>query len=158
MADDSLPWGRLAGRAPEDTVEQLCLTNVVQQLEHLRAHDSVARALEEGALELHGMYFHVGEAEAYLLTETDDGGVFDRVGRRICRREPGAARCGPRRLRGPRRVGWRRAHPVVRQGHAPCHPVRGVHPIACAVPVARRMGDTALHSAELSLVGVRGYG
>ncbi|MYS91068.1 MULTISPECIES: bifunctional SulP family inorganic anion transporter/carbonic anhydrase [Streptomyces] len=79
MADDSLPWGRLAGRAPEDAVEQLCLTNVVQQLEHLRAHDSVARALDEGSLELHGMYFHVGEAEAYLLTETDGGGVFDRV-------------------------------------------------------------------------------
>ncbi|MFF8939585.1 bifunctional SulP family inorganic anion transporter/carbonic anhydrase [Streptomyces paradoxus] len=79
MADASLPWGKLAGRHPEDAVEQLCLTNVVQQLEHLRAHDSVARALDEGSLELHGMYFHVGEAEAYLLTETDAGGVFDRV-------------------------------------------------------------------------------
>ncbi|MDQ0750239.1 carbonic anhydrase [Streptomyces africanus] len=79
MADDSGPWGRLAGRSPEDAVEQLCLTNVVQQLEHLRAHDSVARALAKGSLELQGMYFHVGEAEAYLLTETDDGSVFDRV-------------------------------------------------------------------------------
>ncbi|MEU6683729.1 SulP family inorganic anion transporter [Streptomyces sp. NPDC046832] len=79
MADDRLPWGRLAGRSPEDAVEQLCLTNVVQQLEHLRAHDSVARAIDEGTLELHGMYFHVGEAEAYLLTETDADGVFDRV-------------------------------------------------------------------------------
>ncbi|KOX01124.1 transporter [Streptomyces sp. NRRL B-1140] len=79
MADDSLPGGRLAGRSPADAVEQLCLTNVVQQLEHLRAHDSVARAIEQGSLELHGMYFHVGEAEAYLLTETDAGGVFDRV-------------------------------------------------------------------------------
>ncbi|MFI7017161.1 bifunctional SulP family inorganic anion transporter/carbonic anhydrase [Streptomyces sp. NPDC050164] len=79
VADDSRPWGRLAGRAPEDAVEQLSLTNVVQQLEHLRAHDSVARALDEGSLELHGMYFHLGEAEAYLLTETDDGVVFDRV-------------------------------------------------------------------------------
>ncbi|MFJ2925462.1 bifunctional SulP family inorganic anion transporter/carbonic anhydrase [Streptomyces massasporeus] len=79
MADDRLSWGRLAGRSPEDAVEQLCLTNVVQQLEHLRAHDSVARVLDEGALELQGMYFHVGEAEAYLLTETETGGVFDRV-------------------------------------------------------------------------------
>ncbi|MGK5694098.1 bifunctional SulP family inorganic anion transporter/carbonic anhydrase [Streptomyces sp. URMC 128] len=79
MADDSGPWGRLAGRAPVDAVEQLCLTNVVQQLEHLRAHDSVARALAKGSLELHGMYFHVGEAQAYLLTETDGGSVFDRV-------------------------------------------------------------------------------
>ncbi|GAB2736575.1 bifunctional SulP family inorganic anion transporter/carbonic anhydrase [Streptomyces bullii] len=79
MADGSLPWARLAGRAPADAVEQLCLTNVVQQLEHLRAHDSVARALREGALDLHGMYFHVGEAQAYLLTEADGDRVFDRV-------------------------------------------------------------------------------
>ncbi|MER5749110.1 SulP family inorganic anion transporter [Streptomyces sp. NPDC002088] len=79
MADDTLPWARLSGRRPADAVEQLCLTNVVQQLEHLRAHESVARALREGApLELHGMYFHVGEAQAYLLTEA--GAVFDHVG------------------------------------------------------------------------------
>jgi carbonic anhydrase len=79
MADGSRPWGSLAGRAPEDPVEQLCLINVVQQLEHLRAHDSVARALREGTLELHGMYFHVGEAESYLLTDADGGRAFDRV-------------------------------------------------------------------------------
>lgn len=66
------PQARIAGRAPADAVEQLCLTNVVQQLEHLRAHESVARALREGALELHGMYFHVGEAQAYLLTDAPD--------------------------------------------------------------------------------------
>ncbi|MFJ8140610.1 SulP family inorganic anion transporter [Streptomyces sp. NPDC096013] len=80
MADDDRPWARLAGRAPADAVEQLCLTNVVQQLEHLRGHESVDRALREGALELHGMYFHVGEAQAYLLTEADGGGLFDGVG------------------------------------------------------------------------------
>ncbi|MFD4876006.1 SulP family inorganic anion transporter [Streptomyces sp. NPDC058420] len=80
MADDGRPWARLAGRAPADAVEQLSLTNVVQQLEHLRGHESVDRALREGALELHGMYFHVGEAQAYLLTEADGGGLFDGVG------------------------------------------------------------------------------
>jgi carbonic anhydrase len=79
VTDEGRPGARLAGRAPADTVEQLCLTNVVQQLEHLRAHDSVARALKEGTLELHGMYFHVGEAQAYLLTEADGDRVFDRV-------------------------------------------------------------------------------
>lgn len=71
-------WARLAGRAPADAVEQLCLTNVVQQLEHLRGHESVTRRLAEGSLELHGMYFHVGEAQAYLLTESPDD-VFDQV-------------------------------------------------------------------------------
>ncbi|MEW2526720.1 SulP family inorganic anion transporter [Streptomyces sp. NPDC047071] len=64
---------RLAGRSPADAVEQLCLTNVVQQLEHLRAHEAVARRLAEGTLELHGMYFHVGEAQAYLLAEGTGG-------------------------------------------------------------------------------------
>ncbi|MEU5956692.1 SulP family inorganic anion transporter [Streptomyces sp. NPDC047525] len=71
-------WARLAGRAPADAVEQLCLTNVVQQLEHLRGHESVARRMAEGSLELHGMYFHVGEAQSYLLTESQDD-VFDQV-------------------------------------------------------------------------------
>ncbi|MGX1884476.1 bifunctional SulP family inorganic anion transporter/carbonic anhydrase [Streptomyces sp. NPDC055287] len=77
-------WARISGRLPADAVEQLCLTNVVQQLEHLRTHDAVRRRLDEGTLELHGMYFHVGEAQAYLLQdgvrigETEE--VFDRVG------------------------------------------------------------------------------
>ncbi|MDN3026342.1 SulP family inorganic anion transporter [Streptomyces sp. S.PB5] len=79
MADDSRPWARLAGRAPADAVEQLCLTNVVQQLEHLRAHESVARALRKRELELHGMYFHVGEAQAYLLTGVSGDELFDHV-------------------------------------------------------------------------------
>ncbi|MFE6282477.1 SulP family inorganic anion transporter [Streptomyces sp. NPDC057877] len=79
MADDSGSWARLAVRRPADAVEQLCLTNVVQQLEHLRAHPTVARALRENGLELHGMYFHVGEAQAYLLTDTDGEPVFDHV-------------------------------------------------------------------------------
>ncbi|MCX3059822.1 bifunctional SulP family inorganic anion transporter/carbonic anhydrase [Streptomyces beihaiensis] len=70
-------WVRLAGRAPADAVEQLCLTNVVQQLDHLRAHESVARALRERRLELHGMYFHVGDAQAYLLRTGDP--VFAQV-------------------------------------------------------------------------------
>lgn len=85
---DTGSWPRIAGRPPADAVEQLCLTNVVQQLEHLRAHEAVARRLAEGGLELHGMYFHVGEAQAYLLTEGSAGGepgrgapveVFDQV-------------------------------------------------------------------------------
>ncbi|MGA5040147.1 SulP family inorganic anion transporter [Streptomyces capoamus] len=70
---------RLAVRAPADAVELLCLTNVVQQLAHLRAHPPVARALARGELELHGMYFHVGEAQAYLLARTDGGTVFEGV-------------------------------------------------------------------------------
>nr|AQT39281.1 CA-Sulf [Streptomyces sp.] len=85
MASRHHSWARISGRLPADAVEQLCLTNVVQQLDHLRAHESVARRLAEGTLELHGMYFHVGEAQAYLLAEGASTGtgpdeVFDRVG------------------------------------------------------------------------------
>ncbi|MEU8029109.1 SulP family inorganic anion transporter [Streptomyces sp. NPDC049099] len=79
MAGDRRALPRLAGRAPVDAVEQLCLINVVQQLEHLRAHGPVARALAKGELELHGMYFHVGEAQAYLLAQTEEGEVFEEV-------------------------------------------------------------------------------
>ncbi|MBL1085683.1 bifunctional SulP family inorganic anion transporter/carbonic anhydrase [Streptomyces actinomycinicus] len=70
---------RLAGREPADAVERLCLANVVQQLAHLRAHGPVGRALAKGELELHGMYFHVGEAQAYLLAETEGAAGFERV-------------------------------------------------------------------------------
>ncbi|MFD1660103.1 SulP family inorganic anion transporter [Streptomyces caeni] len=80
MADDERPWARIAGREPTDAVEQLCLTNVVQQLEHLRTHEAVSRALGKGTLELHGMYFHVGEAQAYLLSAREEEDVFGRVG------------------------------------------------------------------------------
>ncbi|MFG3495655.1 bifunctional SulP family inorganic anion transporter/carbonic anhydrase [Streptomyces sp. NPDC047928] len=81
-------WARIAGRLPADAVEQLCLTNVVQQLEHLKAHESVARRLADGTLELHGMYFHVGEAQAYLLTHTDEvDDVFRRVAPAVRREE-----------------------------------------------------------------------
>ncbi|MFE9922163.1 bifunctional SulP family inorganic anion transporter/carbonic anhydrase [Streptomyces sp. NPDC005774] len=79
VQNGSGPWVRLAGRAPADTAEELCLANVIQQLEHLRAHESVARALKDGLLTLHGLYFHVGEAQAYLLTEVAGERVFDRV-------------------------------------------------------------------------------
>ncbi|MFJ1821523.1 SulP family inorganic anion transporter [Streptomyces sp. NPDC088139] len=84
MASRHHAWARISGRLPTDALEQLCLTNVVQQLDHLRAHESVARRLAEGTLRLHGMYFHVGEAQAYLLTEGASSGleldeVFDRV-------------------------------------------------------------------------------
>jgi carbonic anhydrase len=83
LAAEDRPRARFADGEPADVAERLCLTNVVQQLEHLRAHECVARALREGSLELHGMYFHVGRAQAYLLTGTTDdstgGEVFARV-------------------------------------------------------------------------------
>ncbi|MFF9771336.1 SulP family inorganic anion transporter [Streptomyces sp. NPDC014636] len=94
MAGDRPGRPRLAGRAPADAVELLCLTNVVQQLAHLRAHGPVARALAEGELELHGMYFHVGEAQAYLLAGAEGGTVFEDVTGDVRRGEEAATRSG----------------------------------------------------------------
>lgn len=79
MASRRHAWARISGRLPADAVEQLCLTNVVQQLDHLRAYEPVARRLAEGTLTLHGMYFHVGEAQAYLLSGTDEVHSYDDV-------------------------------------------------------------------------------
>ncbi|MER6094300.1 SulP family inorganic anion transporter [Streptomyces sp. NPDC001728] len=79
MASRRHAWARISGRLPADAVEQLCLTNVVQQLEHLRAYEPVARRLAEGSLTLHGVYFHVGEAQAYLLSGTDEVHSYDDV-------------------------------------------------------------------------------
>ncbi|MER5279521.1 bifunctional SulP family inorganic anion transporter/carbonic anhydrase [Streptomyces sp. NPDC002809] len=84
MASRDRAWARISGRLPADAVEQLCLTNVVQQLDHLRAHPSVSRRITEGTLQLHGMYFHVAEAQSYLLTEGADADsgldeVFDPI-------------------------------------------------------------------------------
>ncbi|WP_225798948.1 SulP family inorganic anion transporter [Streptomyces sp. NK15101] len=83
MASRRHAWARIAGRLPADAVEQLCLTNVVQQLEHLRAYEPVARRLAEGTLTLHGVYFHVGEAQAYLLSGTDEVHGYDDVFTRV---------------------------------------------------------------------------
>lgn len=57
----------LADRPVADDVERLALVNVMQQLDHLMAHPCVARRVADGSLALRGMYFHVGEAQAYVL-------------------------------------------------------------------------------------------
>ncbi|MFI1738598.1 SulP family inorganic anion transporter [Streptomyces sioyaensis] len=59
----------LSERPVDDDHERLALVNVMQQLDHLRAHSCVARRVAEGSLTLHGMYFHVGEAQTYVLDE-----------------------------------------------------------------------------------------
>ncbi|MYU37640.1 MULTISPECIES: SulP family inorganic anion transporter [unclassified Streptomyces] len=111
-------WARISGRLPTDAVEQLCLTNVVQQLEHLRSHDFVARRVAAGTLQLHGMYFHVGEAQAYLLTEGESSGTGpDEVFVRVA---PSAAHPGPDHLPEPgaRSLGPSGTEPCTESGDA----------------------------------------
>ncbi|MEU9794102.1 SulP family inorganic anion transporter [Streptomyces sparsogenes] len=68
----------LGDRPVADELERLALVNVVQQLDHLMAHGCVARRVAEGGLVLQGMYFHVGEAQAYVL-EAGGSGRFSAV-------------------------------------------------------------------------------
>ncbi|OKH99661.1 transporter [Streptomyces sp. CB02923] len=72
----------LADRPVADDVERLALVNVVQQLDHLMSYPCVAHRVAEGTLTLHGMYFHVAEAQAYVL---------DRTTGRFCAVRPEAA-------------------------------------------------------------------
>lgn len=57
----------LSSRPVADELERLALVNVRQQLDHLMEHACVARRAAEGGLALQGMYFHVAEAQAYVL-------------------------------------------------------------------------------------------
>ncbi|MCM3924837.1 bifunctional SulP family inorganic anion transporter/carbonic anhydrase [Frankia sp. AiPs1] len=50
-------------------VERLGRANVAQQLDNLREHPAVRRALEDGTLELVGMYFDIGAAQISVLDE-----------------------------------------------------------------------------------------
>ncbi|NUP69571.1 MAG: carbonate dehydratase, partial [Nonomuraea sp.] len=67
----------LADRPVADDQERLSLVNVMQQLDHLTSHPCVSRRVAEGRLQLQGMYFHVGEAQAYMLDRAS--GIFAAV-------------------------------------------------------------------------------
>ncbi|MEV4614981.1 SulP family inorganic anion transporter [Kitasatospora sp. NPDC049258] len=72
------------GRPVADVIEQLCITNVVQQLDQLLANPAVERRVADGTLRLVGMYFDFATAQAYVLDR--ESGRFspvsaDRTGR-----------------------------------------------------------------------------
>ncbi|WP_338052673.1 bifunctional SulP family inorganic anion transporter/carbonic anhydrase [Protofrankia coriariae] len=66
-----LPLPGTEGLSP---LEQLGRANVVQQLEHLRAHPAVRGALEQGGLQLVGLYFDISVAYTWVLDE--ESGYF----------------------------------------------------------------------------------
>ncbi|MDT0308496.1 SulP family inorganic anion transporter [Streptomyces sp. DSM 44917] len=74
LAGDPGAVPSIDGHPPADNLEALALVNVVQQLEHLTRHECVAQGLAEGALSLRGMYFNVGQAQAYVLDGEGGGG------------------------------------------------------------------------------------
>lgn len=81
----------VADRPIADQLERLALVNVMTQLDHLMAHPCVGRRVGEGTLQLDGMYFHVAEAQAYMLDRST--GVFSAV-------RPDAASPGPSGIPG----------------------------------------------------------
>ncbi|MEV6207446.1 SulP family inorganic anion transporter [Kitasatospora sp. NPDC051914] len=74
---------RFGDRPAADPVEELCITNVVQQLDQLLANPAVERRVAAGTLRLVGMYFDFATAQAYVL----DGpsGRFTPVGAEVHR-------------------------------------------------------------------------
>ncbi|MFI6449473.1 SulP family inorganic anion transporter [Kitasatospora sp. NPDC050543] len=68
---------RFAARPTVDLVEQLCITNVVQQLDQLLANPAVERRVAEGTLRLVGMYFDFATAQTYVLDR--ESGSFTAV-------------------------------------------------------------------------------
>ncbi|WP_035847606.1 SulP family inorganic anion transporter [Kitasatospora azatica] len=64
-------------RPVADRVEQLCITNVVQQLDQLMANPAVERRVQAGELRLVGMYFDFATAQTYVLDQ--DTGRFGAV-------------------------------------------------------------------------------
>jgi carbonic anhydrase len=55
------------GRPVADRVEELCITNVVQQLDQLLTNPAVEERVGAGTLRLVGMYFDIAAAQAYVL-------------------------------------------------------------------------------------------
>ncbi|MET9178170.1 SulP family inorganic anion transporter [Kitasatospora aureofaciens] len=88
-----------ADRPVVDLVEQLCITNVVQQLDQLMANPAVERRVEEGSLRLVGMYFDFATAQAYVLDRA--AGTFSPVEARTeARTEAHAGACAEARPDG----------------------------------------------------------
>nr|WP_239393735.1 bifunctional SulP family inorganic anion transporter/carbonic anhydrase [Frankia sp. CiP3] len=84
----------LPGTETLSPLEQLGRANVVLQLEHLRGHPAVRRALDRGPLELVGLYFDIPAAHTWVLDET--------TGRFVDPSDALAA-VPPQRRRSPRR-------------------------------------------------------
>ena len=60
----------------DDDATKLVAANVCQQLEHLRGHPSVAKALEAGSLRLHGWVYDFERGDVYAC---DEGGNFSKL-------------------------------------------------------------------------------
>ncbi len=107
----------LPGTEALPPLEQLGRANVVQQLEHLRGHPAVQRALEQGRLELVGLYFDISAAYTWVLDEAT--GYFV---------DPSEAltAVAPHRRRAPRR--WDTSTPTASTtGPATVHPPSAPH-------------------------------
>ncbi|MFD8083940.1 SulP family inorganic anion transporter [Kitasatospora sp. NPDC059722] len=123
-----------AERPVVDLAEQLCITNVVQQLDQLLANPAVERRVEEGTLRLVGMYFDFATAQAYVLDR--EAGTFSPVQAR-------PAEAGPAKAR-PAEAGPAEALAGAAPGAPAVCPPEGVNGITDRVSAAGSEGDPRL--------------
>lgn len=57
-----------SGMAQDDRINAAIQQNVLDQLDNLRTHPSVAKSISTGHLQLHAMVFHIGTGEVYAYT------------------------------------------------------------------------------------------
>ena len=65
------------GKVAYEHLEEVTQENVVQQLQHLRTHPSVAAKLATGQVKLHGWVYHIGSGE--VLCYDSASGEFERM-------------------------------------------------------------------------------
>jgi carbonic anhydrase len=67
---------RLAAQSNADASlaahDQLSQWNALQQLEHLKTYPAVQRALDEGAIRLHAMWFDIARARVLVYSRSED--------------------------------------------------------------------------------------
>lgn len=88
-------WLRHAHAATEGGVEDrdaLSKRNVAAQIENLRSHPMVREREASGDLALHGIWFHIRNAEVHYLEKAPDGFVLidDVEGEKILKKLDGA--------------------------------------------------------------------
>ncbi|WP_288129573.1 carbonic anhydrase [Microbulbifer sp.] len=61
--------GRHGGELCKDHLDEVTRENVVQQLQHVRTHPSVASGIANGSIQLHGWVYNIGTGEVLCFDE-----------------------------------------------------------------------------------------
>lgn len=61
------------GKADESRLKEVTEENVLQQIQHLKTHPSVAAKIATGALQLHGWVYHIETGEVLCWSDEHEG-------------------------------------------------------------------------------------